>query len=221
MAVVGGAMVILVSQMIAQADLGSKLTFLAWTQSVVDRRLAIGAEESSLIEGLHLFSRSEPIDWSPGFPLIVKDVESAPEAVPLLIEIPDSVDRPLVILRPSESGPLGLQALVVEDSPASFPWGSFRIFNATARPLDLVTRSQLVKLQPGWEPTDFSLSGDQNESVVITIEDSNRERRIVYSTIWTAGPDTRRLVFILPSQNPRLGLIELRVIPEFSDQGKS
>lgn len=202
-----------------------EVRFLAWDQRIAERSLDVRiGEDTEVIEGLHHLRRSKPIRIArpdPEFPEGKVPVLADSGAIPgeemtfLPLRIPMGVEQPLVLLIPSSESPLGLQARIVEDDPNEFPWGSFRIFNTSKRELLLVTKNQQLRLPGGWEPVPFELSAEENEAVVIALEDSNDDFKILYTSIWMPDPRTRRLVMIVPSEDSRLGVIALRVIPEF------
>ncbi len=201
-----------------------EVRFLAWDSEIAARRLTVQIEDNpTRIEGLHHLRRSRkivlpPPDPDAETPLISIAEEQPgsidpPEVLPL--DLPSSIRRPLVLILPADNQPLGLRLLVIEDDTDDFQWGSFRIFNTSRKELFLATRDQQVELPPGWEPTDFKLSGASNESVLIALEDANEGFKIIYSSIWIADPETRRIILIVPSTDSRLGAVSLRVIPEF------
>lgn len=202
-----------------------EVRFLAWDQGIAERPLFVRTGESvETIESLHHLRRSRPVevffpaedDQDSPRPVLSEDVGRSVEDTPILpLEIPPGIKQPLVLLTPDPAAPLGLRLLVIEDDPSNFPWGSFRIFNTSRKDLLLVTRDQRVDLPGGWEVVDFQLSAEENEAVLIALEDSNEDFKVLYTSIWRPDPRSRRLVLIVPSGDQRLGVIALRVIPEF------
>ncbi len=207
-----------------------EIRFLAWDDDIARRpfSVVVGGEVHPVI-GLHSLQRSRAVSIpdDPENPLIPflfegseADLLSLPEgsAPPRLrLDIPDSLQRPLVILVPDSERPLGLKPLVLEDSTRGFDWGSFRILNTTRHQLVLITRDRRTEIPPDWEPVDLSLDSENNEPVVIAIEDPQRGFTVIYSSIWMPDSDSRRLVLIVPAENARLGYVALKIIPEFPE----
>lgn len=207
---------------------GREIRFLAWDDDVASREFALVAgERFQSLEGLHPLQRSEPLVLEPeeegaGWRYLVEGDEERwmrdrelPDYPRLRLLIPENFLNPLVLLIPDGGTPLGVRALVLEDARDEFDWGRFRILNTTPSPLVLLSRGQRVDLPAEWSPVDFELSGNRNEPVVIGLEDPQQGFTLIYSTIWMPDPETRRLVFIVPSENTRLGYVSLKIITEF------
>lgn len=200
----------------AFSAVAGEVRFLAWDQDLAQRELVlVQGNEQSPIAGMHHLRRSQLVVFAPDpdAPLALGE-EGREDLLPL--EIPPGLRSPLVLLAPGEDdAPLGLQAHVIEDDTKGFGWGTFRIFNLTQRDLLLATSDQRVDLPAGWKPADFRLPNGDNEGVIIALEEKDNGHTVLYSSVWMAAPDTRRLVFIAPSADQRLGVLKLHVVPEF------
>lgn len=207
----------------------AELRFLAWDEGIAAKELdLLSAGQRTPVVGLHPLQRSKPLSLPPAEPdrqrsfrllareTVLPEGELNWETIPhLLVDVPAGLRQPLVILLPSSRNPIGLRSIVIEDATDDFPWGQFRIVNTVERDLILATREQRLTLPGNWVPVNFSLGDGGNRSVVIAIEEDDGGITIVYSTIWLDDPRSRRLVFIAPSENARLGAIMLKVVPEF------
>lgn len=192
-----------------------ELRFLAWDEKIAARSIALVARKKHTpIPNLHPLQRTEPLKAQPvdgRLQLIALD-HPQPETATFSVPLPAQAECLLVLLLPDPKAPCGLRGLALEDSPKSFPWGSFRLFNATDREV-LMRMGKVVKALPsGFTPVDFTAPALGNHPVLIAPRDTPEQP--FYSSIWTADPDSRRLIVLLPSTDTRLGHLTLKVIPE-------
>lgn len=193
-----------------------ELRFLAWDEKVAARPIAVAAgEKRTKIQNLHPLQRSEPLRARPiegKLGLVALD-HTTPETATFSVAIPPQAVRLLILLLPDPKAPCGLRGLAFEDSTRSFPWGSFRLLNATDRPILMRLGGVIKALPTGFGPVDFDAPAAGNHPVLLAAREN--PERPVYSSVWAADPDSRRLVFIIPGTDARLGSIALKVIPEF------
>ena len=104
------------------------------------------------------------------------------------------------------------RSLAIEDSSGSFPWGSFRMLNATGKDLACGIGKQSKMIPAGWKPVDMKPAGDKPVSVWFALP--VKPVKPFYSAVWPLDPDKRRLVILIPGTDPRLGPLTLKVIPE-------
>jgi hypothetical protein len=207
-----------------------EVRFLAWDDTISARNLAVRQGETvTPVDHLHALQRSRPVRVSLNtdagqIPMLLdldrlpgheSPSEPAGQIPRIPLSLPTAAQHALVLVLPDPSHPLGLKTLAFADDLDGFEWGSFRVINTTRRALILLTQDQKIEIPPDWAPTDFHLSEDRNLPVIIAIEDPEKEFTVIYSTIWMPNPQARRLVFIVPSEDPRLGVIALKIVTEY------
>lgn len=198
--------------------------FLAWDEKVAARPLAVlgsgdeGKGETT-IKDLHPLKRSPAVDAKLKEANLLlrvldkKDAEGKP--VDFSVQVAANLTRPLVLLLPDAKAASGLRGFVLEDDVANFPWGSFRFLNGTGKDLGVALGSMSKPLAAGWIPLDFLPGGDKPLPVEIAIKDKNLPApKPAYSAVWKADPNVRRLVFLIPGTEPRLGPLAIKIIPE-------
>lgn len=195
-----------------------EMRFLAWDEAVAEQPLAVVSGDSgdrrTEIENLHPLRRSEPVKARPvegRLGLVALDHDD-PESARFSVAIPEADGQLLVLLVPDSEAPSGLRGFAIQDSPEDFPWGSFRVINATDRPVIMRLGEEVKLLPAGFKPVDFDAPPDGNHPVLLAARDE--PERPVYSSVWTADAEARRLVIIVPGQEVRLGRVALKVIPE-------
>ena len=173
--------------------------------------------EPRRIDDLHPLQRSQPVRVTPPddgrMAMAVLDGENGTPGPAFTVALPDALSRPLVVLLPDESAPSGLRGFAIEDSVRDFPWGAFRMINATDRNILVRLGDTSRRLPVGMAPVNLPAPPDGNHPVWFAAEDSPDHP--VYSSVWSADATARRLVIVLPGNDARLGLIALKVIPEF------
>ncbi|WP_035612549.1 hypothetical protein [Haloferula sp. BvORR071] len=197
------------------------LRFLPWDDATAARKLSLktGTTEVEL-KGLHPLKRSEPVqaaapsDGAPG-PMLVTPDKTGPDGKPAAVEIkvPADVQSPLVLIIPDAKHPTGLRTFVIEDNAGRFPWGTFRVLNATGKDLFMNFEKKPIALPASWTPVDVKLGGAQRNVGVETVAKAN-PKAILYSAVWEFDPDLRKLVFILPGGAPAAPTLEYKIIPE-------
>lgn len=190
---------------------------LAWDDAVAARKLAVvAAGKVTEIKNLHPLKRTG-IHQGPqdgGIVIRALDREAvAGQPVDLRTGIADGITHPLLLLLPDDNSPSGLRGLVIDDGTAAFPWGSFRFLNATGADLVVQLEQRAITIPGGWKPTDFVLDGPpRNVGVRIAAKATLAEP--LYTSVWTKDDDVRRLIFLVPGTDARLGKLALKVIPE-------
>jgi hypothetical protein len=209
----------LVPLLIAAAPLAQAVDvrFLAWDDAIAARQIAVlGASEEKPIKGLHPLQRTNPVTATLAEGNLMlraldrKDAEG--KAVDLPVKVGDAMTQPLVLILPDPKAPSGLRGFAIEDNSSSFPWGTFRMLNATGKPLDVVLGSMHKKLPPAWQPVDLRPGGDK--ALPVSLASSDAPKKPLYTSVWKPEDGVRRLVFVLPGTDVRMGPIALKVIPE-------
>lgn len=196
---------------------GLNLSFLAWDEAIAGRELAVVKGTTPLpITHLHPLRRTDSIAATPaetGLVLRALDRTTA-DGKPLdfTVKLDSGMVRPLILLLPDPQSPGGVRGYAVEDNPAAFAWGSFRVLNTTGQPLAIALGQDRKMIPEGWTPVDFKTGG--TASIPIWVGLSTDLKTPLYTSVWKTNPDVRRLVIVLPSTDPRLGKIALKVIPE-------
>jgi hypothetical protein len=191
---------------------------LAWDSEIAEKRLAIGdSKGTTVIEAMHPSKRTGVYQLAAGEkpPFIeVLDLKG-PDGKPVTSEIkmPEGVKKPLLVILPDEKSASGIRLFVLEDDNQDFAWGSTRFINATGRKLVFVCEKKRVDLPASWDPvqTEPGGTGRHTEVKFFFIE---QPARAFYSSIWEYHPDLRMLVFLVPGEDPRMGPVAMKMIPE-------
>lgn len=191
---------------------------LAWDDEVAAMKLAIADSKGSvLIEEMHPAKRTKVYQVTAGE--VPAGIESPdrkdPKGKPfsIAIKIPDGVKQPLLVILPDTKAPTGVRLLVLEDDSTNFSWGSTRFINATGKELVFVYEKKIVPLPPSWTPVLASPGGAmRNMEVKLFFKD--QPAKAFYSSIWEQNPEQRMLIFLVPGEDPRLGPVQMKMIPE-------
>ncbi len=198
------------------AALALDVRFLAWDEDIAAREVAVAdGEKVTEIENLHPLQRTEAISTTPaeGVLLVRALDKKTPEGKPLDLQVKlGGMSKPLVLLLPDAKAPTGLRGFAIEDDSSSFPWGSFRVLNATGKALAMGLGNQRAKLPAGWQPVVVKPSGEKAQPVWFAAMDNLKKP--LYSGVWKPDADLRRLVIVVPGTDARLGPLALKVIPE-------
>lgn len=193
------------------------IRFLAWDDAVGARKLGVVSSKGvDPIVGLHPLKRSEMVNATPGEEgLVVRAIDrNTPDGKPIdfKVEKGAAFQSPLVILLADPKAPSGLRGFAVDDSNSNFPWGSFRLMNATGKPLGFVGGKERKVLPADWAPVN--VDGNGGASVPVALYSPEKPAKPAYSTYWSCEPNTRHLVFILNNENGRLGPVAVKVVIE-------
>jgi len=191
--------------------------FLAWDEAIAARQVAVAdGEKATEIKDLHPLQRTEAIRTTAAEGIVTVRAldKKSPEGKPLdvAVKISPSMAKPLILLLPDAKAPGGLRGFAIEDDSSSFPWGSFRILNATGKVLNMALGSERKQLPAGWQPVDMKPAGDKPVPVWVSTAESPKNP--LYTSVWKPDADLRRLVIVVPGTDPRLGPLALKVIPE-------
>ena len=199
------------------ALLAVDVRFLAWDQDIAARQVAVAdGEKQTEIKDLHPLQRTEAIGTpaAEGIVTVRSLDKKSPEGKPLALQVKigTSMSKPLILLLPDPKAPTGLRGFAIEDDSTSFPWGSFRVLNATGKTMYMGFGTQRKQLPAGWQPVDVKPAAIQPAPVWFAA--TNSPQNPLYSSVWTPDADIRRLVIVVPGTEARLGPLALKVIPE-------
>ncbi len=194
-----------------------EVRFLAWDEEVATREIVVpDGRSQKALRHLHPLQRTDGVASKivkGSLTLQTPDRKDAGgKPVTFSVKVDDAITHPLVLLLPDEKAPSGLQGLAIEDSATAFPWGSFRVLNATGQALGIGLGTQRKPLPAGWQPVDLLPAGDLPLPVFLVA--SAEPKQPLYTSVWKPDPDLRRLVIVLLGSEPRLGPLALKVIPE-------
>ena len=195
------------------------IRFLAWDDEIAARKIGFQSSKGvNPIPNLHPGKRTEPMDagavGAAPLQLVALD-RTSPDGKPVTVEIKllPTIQSPLVLILPDSKNPSGLRPFVIEDSSASFAWGSIRIINATGKALLIRNEKTITALPETWTPVDLSPGGDaRNIGVQLVARDDLKA--ILYSAVWEHDPNLRKLVFVVPGTDARAGGIDFKILPE-------
>jgi hypothetical protein len=191
---------------------------LAWNSDVAAMHLAFGdAKGSTVIEEMHPSKRTKAYQVGGGDkPLVIEALDrkdSAGKPCTSAIKIPEGVTQPLLVVLPDPKATTGVRLLVLEDNTTNFAWGSTRFINATGLPLVYVCEKKCVTLPASWTPVQ-SDAGGATRNLEVQFFFHDQPARPFYSAIWEHNTDQRILVFLVPGDDPRLGPVAMKAIPE-------
>ncbi|GHC02696.1 hypothetical protein [Cerasicoccus arenae] len=123
-------------------------------------------------------------------------------------------ENPLLIFSKADAKDPNYRVNAVNDSVESSPAGSYRIFNFTEKQIGGVIDDQRFLLSP--KSTAYAqVKNPKDFEVTVQLAESEKgQAKRLYASSWTFSEDFRYLVFILPSDDPTRGNIEIRLIPD-------
>ena len=191
---------------------------LAWDDTIAGMRLALGdAKGSTVVEFMHPHKRTQVYQLAAGEkPLVVEALDKKnSEGKPFTceIKIPEGFKQPLLVILPDEKAATGVRLFVLDDETSSFAWGSTRFINATGRQLVFVYEKKSVALPASWTPVQADPGGN-NRNMEVKFFFRDEPARAFYSGVWEQNSDMRMLVFLIPGEDPRLGPVAMKIIPE-------
>lgn len=194
-----------------------EVRFLAWDEAIAARQVAVAdGERVTAIENLHPLQRTEAIGTTAADGMVTVralDKKSADgKPVDLAVKLGPGMSKPLVLLLPDPKAPTGLRGFAIGDDSASFPWGSFRVLNATGKVLHMALGPERKTLPANWQPVDLKPGGDK--PLPVAVISPATPKAPLYTGVWKPEPDIRRLVIVVPGTDIRLGPLALKVIPE-------
>jgi hypothetical protein len=208
----------LLSLLLSQPLLAIPLRILAWDDDVAAMRLAVAdSKGSTLLDSLHPSKRTKAFQVVTGEkPTVIEALDRKnPEGKPFTtaIKIPEGTKQPLLVILPDAKATTGIRTVVFEDDTANFAWGATRFINATGKELVFVQEKKALVIPPTWTPVMASPGGAlRNMEVKLFYKD--QPNRAIYSAIWEHNPDQRTLIFLVPGEDPRLGPVAMKMIPE-------
>jgi len=123
------------------------------------------------------------------------------------------VKHPLALLMPDPKAGRGLRAVILEDDPVGFQWGTIRLINATGKDLLFKGETKVVALGAGWTPVDVSLGGKRrNIEVLLALKEQPKQP--LFSAVWEYRDDQRQLVFVIPNKDVGEAPVDFKFILE-------
>lgn len=206
---------LLLSPILASA--APPLRVLPWDQTIAARKFALVSGESVVeIKDLHPSKRSPFYKVKGSGPVFVRalDKQSADgKPAQHAFTIADTIKHPLLVLLPDAKDPTGVRAVVFDDNPAGFKWGSYRFLNALPKELEVQLEKKTVRVPPGWKPVDLDLGGE-NRGFSAAFAFPGGLAKPIYSAVWEYDKEIRTLCFLVPGTDPRLGPVAVKAIPE-------
>ncbi len=139
------------------------------------------------------------------------DAEGKPATVEIVL--PPAMKSPLVVILPDPQHPTGLRVIALDDSSTGFPWGSLRLFNASAISLMIHYGSEEKALTDSGLPVDI-IPGGEARNVGVQLFNEKEPTKVLYSAVWEHDPNLRKLIFIVPGADAKMQAVELKIIPE-------
>ncbi len=192
--------------------------FLAWDDAIAARKIGFQQGKDVIaVTDLHPNKRSAPVKATAGeSPMVLVALDRLdPDGKPLTvaIEAAAGIKSPLVLILPDSKHPSGVKAFVIDDDSSSFPWGHIRLINATGKALAIRCEKTVKQLPESWTPVDLD-PGGKNRNMAVQVAARENLGSILYSAVWEHDPNLRKLVFIVPGDDVRTGVVQFKIIPE-------
>ncbi|MCW1886877.1 hypothetical protein OKA04_19210 [Luteolibacter flavescens] len=189
---------------------------LPWDEEIAQRKLALVSGENVVeITQLHPSKRSPFFQLRGDGPFFVRALDKKAAdgtAAQHSFTIGANVTHPLLMLLPDPKDPAGIRAVVFDDNPAGFRWGTYRFLNSTPKEMEVRLEKKAVRVPVGWKPVDLDIGGDNRGFSALFIIPGNTKP--LYSAIWEYDKEMRTLCFLVPSEDPRIGPVAVKAIPE-------
>lgn len=194
------------------------LRVLAWDDAVAARKLALVRGESAVeITAMHPSKRTGMIRLKGAGPVMLRalDKPAGDDGLPVQREcrVPEGMSHPLLLVMTDDAHPTGVRVVVFDDNPANFPWGAFRFLNATPKELVVQLEQKAIKLPAGWKPVNLDLGGE-TRGIGARLALAESIEKPIYTAVWEHDAMIRTLCFIVPATDPRMGVIEVKAVPE-------
>lgn len=194
------------------------IRFLPVNEEVSARKIGLqDGKGLTELSDLNPTKRSKAYLCSPGdvsATLVALDRER-PGGNPLTVDIvlPAGIVSPLVLILADTEHRSGIRAVVIEDAVTSFPWGSLRFVNTAEKPLMIRCDKETLAIEESPATIDFNPGGEaRNIGVQIFSEEEPDE--VLYSAVWEHNPNLRKLIFIVPAEDPEAKGLTLEIIPQ-------
>lgn len=196
----------------------TSLRFVALGDEVASRKFGIQDSKGTVeLKDLSTTKRSKTYACKVGktpIALVALD-HKAPNGQPANVPLAVAADMksPLVLIFANADDPSGIRALVVDDSDTGFPWGAIRFVNTTDKSLIVRSEKGNTPLPKSPAVADLVVPGEaRNMSIQLFLE--SEPDNMLYSAVWEHDPNLRKLIFILPVEDPASKEVALAIIPQ-------
>ena len=194
------------------------IRFLPINDEVAERKLGLqDGKGLAELDDLNPKKRSKAYECSPGDvpPTLVALDRERPGGNPLTVDIvlPAGIESPLVLIMADTEHRSGLRVLVLEDAVTRFPWGALRFVNTVQKPLMIRCDKETVAIAES--PANLDLEpGGESRNIGVQIFPEGDPDEVLYSAVWEHNPNLRKLVFIVPAEDPDAKALKLEIIPQ-------
>jgi hypothetical protein len=198
--------------------IAAPVRFIPMTKEIAERKITVkDSKGTTNLKGLSPQTPSGPYQLKAGkkpLELTTPDLKDA-DGKPASLEIPFSPElKSAVILLLLDAGhPSGIRAVCLDDSPASFAWGTLRFLNFTESPLTLRFGEDRKPLPEDHSPVDFPAPAEAH-NVGVQLYKETAPTKILYSAVWEHDSNFRKLVVITPGTDPAMRAIDVQILPE-------
>lgn len=196
----------------------ASIRFLPVTEELAERK--IGLQDSKGItelEELNPKKRSKAYSFSKGEtpPSVVALDRQRPLGKPSGVDIilPAGIKSPLVLILEDPDHASGLRVIVMEDDAEGFSWGSLRFVNVADRPLTLRWDAETKAIPEAFGTVEIN-PGGAARNIGVQLFSEKEPDAILYSAVWEYDPNLRKLILILPAEDPASKDITLGIIPQ-------
>jgi len=192
--------------------------FLPMTEEVAARKIGIqDGERLTELKDLNPKKRSKTYSCKANnaAPSLVALDRERPDGKPagVPITLTAEIQSPLVLILADPDSPSGMRAIVVEDSEQGFPWGSLRFVNTADKPLMIRCEKQTKAVPAAFGTIDIAPGGEARNMGLQLFSEAAPDV-VLYSAVWEYDPNLRKLIFIVPAENPASKELTLEIIPQ-------
>ncbi len=171
-------------------------------------------------QGVRIYNnvRTGWINYQGTLPIVFykdSDAENAPRIPVARYNLPPDNPAPLLLFSRTKSGPAEYDVYSINDSASLSPVGSFRIYNFTERDVAGKIGDQVFRVKPNaYAVTEMPETNSVSVSVKLA-EGTNEGVKRLFAATWDYSSKCRYLVFIMPTDDPTRGNIQIRKITDF------
>ena len=193
-----GAMLLTNPVLNGEPPASSEISFkVAAIDEAVSFPLRFGAGEGAVIREIPWMHRGGPYRMNMGSVLeFLREpppTDGSPPRILARVAIPDGIKSPLLLFSRMSTAENGFRVRVVEDSAEAFPYGSYRLSNATSRPISGSIGAVKIDIEPGGEQI-FTPSVENRRDLEVRLSSGGR---LFAETFWTYESALRKHVLFL------------------------
>lgn len=137
--------------------------------------------------------------------------DALPEPLARVV-LPPNIKYPLVVLAPNPAGPLPLRALVFEDDPEAFPFGSYLFINSSGQRVAASMGKNRFIIEPGQK--NLVHNDERAYRLQLAVPKGDAGWRKVYDNFFPNWDTGRTMVFMIDTPTENGSRVSLRTLIE-------